>query len=265
MSNWEVFEQNSCAYLNKYYANENVIFKKVGGSDATLSDIEVIKDGKTLFFIEAKMSGAQCGQFVLLDNNEEFVYSTGNKSLENEYSIIITKYINENYANFKSVSTSPIPIMIGQNILTNWVINHYLSKSVKFIITGYDRNNFIILPLDKLNNYFDITANFRVKRSGSRKLPLKYVNNAQAIINKEYKAGTIYYLDKKAFIKIYDKIPDKISLLGESYTYYLVHEEYDIYQIRILSNTANANVIFSCKLKQNQNREDLSKFENAIK
>lgn len=264
MNNWKLFEEPSCKFLTENYSNGDVLFRSVGGSDSTLSDIEVIIDGNLKFFIESKMSGAQCGQFVLLDTNDNFIYSPRNKSIENEYSIYIMNYINRNYIDFKSVSTKSIPINLGQSIFANWIINHYLSKNVKYIITGYDLNNFIIFPLNKFNEYFNITANFRVKKSGSRDLSKIHANEAQSIINKFYKADDIYYKNNKAFIKIYNELPMNITLAGEFYNYYLVHNIDNIYHVRMLSNTFNANVIFSCNLKQNQNINDLLIFKNDV-
>ena len=81
----EEFERSCFDYLEKYYKTENTDFYHEGGMDSTKSDIAVIKHGKIGFYIEAKDSSAQSGQFVLLPNEdtETFIFSPRNKSKPN--------------------------------------------------------------------------------------------------------------------------------------------------------------------------------------
>ena len=56
-------------------------------------------------------------------------------------------------------------------ILANWIIQIYKDKGVKFFIT----NNYTILPVERFQDYFDISAKYRTKRSGSRNVGKKNV------------------------------------------------------------------------------------------
>ena len=72
----EEFELECFEYLEKKYKSINVKFKHHNTADSTQSDIEVIINKESVFFIEAKNSAAQSGQFVLLadDKNKKFIF-----------------------------------------------------------------------------------------------------------------------------------------------------------------------------------------------
>ena len=79
MKEWEQFENEATKFLNSRFGSYARFFQK-GGSDSTIPDIRVeTHTGKT-FYIEAKHSPAQCGQFVLLPDIESghFRYSEKN-------------------------------------------------------------------------------------------------------------------------------------------------------------------------------------------
>lgn len=67
MATWDNFEIEATRYLeNKFGSFASFVHQ--GGADSTVPDIFVrLKSGKS-FYIEAKHSPAQCGQFVLLPN-----------------------------------------------------------------------------------------------------------------------------------------------------------------------------------------------------
>ncbi|NLL06939.1 MAG: hypothetical protein GX270_14410 [Clostridiaceae bacterium] len=96
MENWQLFEQECCDYLNSHLKDYPFSFKCSGGSDSTSSDIEVMRNDTSVFSIEAKLSPSQSGQFVVLDNNNEFSYSPRNKFSSNIYSRKIVSYLNKN-------------------------------------------------------------------------------------------------------------------------------------------------------------------------
>ena len=86
MEQWEEFEIQCTNYLNKKFGTY-AEFIHQGGSDSTIPDILVNTNSGNSFFIEAKHSPAQCGQFVLLPNLEtkSFEYSTLNVNCINKY------------------------------------------------------------------------------------------------------------------------------------------------------------------------------------
>ena len=59
-----------------------------------------------------------------------------------------------------------IAVNDGKKIFSSWISDFYKEKNVKFFIT----NNFIIVPVEEISDYFEIKAKYRVKRSGSSSL-----------------------------------------------------------------------------------------------
>ena len=57
---------------------------------------------------------------------------------------------------------------------------------------------------------------------------------------------------------------DKLRIKGEKYIYYFVKIDENTFRIRKLSNTNNANVIFSINLKSHQLLNDLELFIKFI-
>lgn len=160
----EKFELESFEYLKDNYSNNNIKFIHHNTTDSTKSDIEVFINGKSKFFIEAKDMAAQSGQFVLLSNDDEklFTFSPRNKSVPNEMTNIIIEYMNKNYDRFNNAGTSGEKIDIDASIFVKWIIEHYKEKKVKYFISK--KNNIIILPIDKFGDYFEVSANFRIKK-----------------------------------------------------------------------------------------------------
>ncbi len=74
MALWEEFEIDCTEYLNRKFGKyANFIHK--GGADSTLPDIFVKTVSGNSFYIDAKYSPAQCGQFVLFPNIETNSFS----------------------------------------------------------------------------------------------------------------------------------------------------------------------------------------------
>lgn len=125
--------------------------------------------------MDVKYCPAQCGQFVLLPDSENniFRYSNRNKSRINIYSQKILNYMNCHFKDFKEVGTKGKDISMenDSDIFANWIIQIYKDKGVKFFIT----NNYTILPVERFQDYFDISAKYRTKRSGSRNVGKKNV------------------------------------------------------------------------------------------
>lgn len=263
MGNWQEFEDACVDFLNHEYGNSSLKFIGAGKSDSTSSDIKVMKNGQILFDMESKMPESQSGQFVLLDNDYEFIFSDKNKSNQNEFTDLIITYINSNYDIFKNVSTKSIPISLSTVIFENWIKGYYKSKNVKFIISADKNYNFIIFPIEKYGSYFSITGNFRIKTSGSGNLPKKYETEVKEIFEYNFSPCTIVREEEKAYIVTDYNLPDKIKIQGRDYRFQF-NEHGDKYLIRKLSNTNNANVIFSIKLRKHQESKDLNEFLKEI-
>ena len=149
MTNWQEFEHGCSVYLNSKFGRF-ATFNAEGGSDSTISDIKACtSDGKS-FYIEAKKSPAQCGQFVLLPDvsTKTFKYSASNATPQNAFSSAIIAHMEKSFDEYKDAGTKGKSINIenGNKIFTSWIIQYYQTKGVKFIITN---NNFINLIFKK--------------------------------------------------------------------------------------------------------------------
>ena len=166
MESWKEFEKSCYSYLVRAYGNV-CSFEPHGESDSTNSDIEVSTKRNGTFFIEAKEDVAQCGQFVLFpdEENGEFIYSPRNKSRLNTYSQNIIDYMNDNFDDFVAAGTRGQDIDVPESIFCGWIKNYYATKNVRFFITK-DRD-YIIFPIERFDEYFSVSATYRIKKSGS--------------------------------------------------------------------------------------------------
>lgn len=254
---WKEFEIFCVNYLNNTYGNK---FAKKGESDSTESDI--LFTGKEPFYIEAKMPHSQCGQFVLIPNKAEqkFDYSPRNKSEINLYTLEIIHFMSENFAEYSNLSTKGKIIPLPESVFVNWIKEYYKSKDVRFFITYND--DFIVFPIEHFEHYFSVSCTYRIKKSGSRHLNSKSLPDFKQALDKEGISYTIRGLELHSDENIHDK-----RIAGENKDF-LIKEDNGVYQVKILSNTFNANVIFSISLKNNIHpsilNEDRKIFEAAI-
>lgn len=243
------------------YAFTGTSFTLLGASDSTNSDI-VATSKDDSFFIEVKMDNSQSGQFVVLADTNRFYPSLANKNPDNPLNQTILDFMNSKFASLTKPGTNGKPLDLPKNILLSWVINHYKFKGVRFIITQDNKGEFIIFPLEKLDDYFQISATYRVKRSGSSSPSEK---NFMEITSLVQDPGAKYHKHevKKTLVQT-TKYSDKQKLIGQNYSYQLNEIDSGMFEIRRLSNTANPNVIFTLKLIGHQQKEDLVLFEQSI-
>lgn len=255
---WKTFEEECTSYLNRKYG---IKFEQQGESDSTVSDILYCGE-KKCFYIEAKMPNAQCGQFVLLPNFKKgvFKYSSKNKANENEYTRMIIDFMNSNFYEFCDSGTAGSDINMPKSVFYGWIVNYYKEKGAEFFITK-DRGEFLIFPIDQFPKYFDVTAKYREKKSGSSSL------NSSNKSDFEYAmgiAGIDFSFSELDIIS--DRNLDGVKVNGKKYDY-LLRENGSTYKVRKLSNTRNANVIFSIELMDydvEEQKKDVIQFENTI-
>lgn len=262
MAEWEKFETDSTDYLNQVFG-EHARFDCRGGSDSTVSDIEVMTISGKRFYIEAKHCPAQCGQFVLLPNVGEgrFEYSRQNATSLNSYSKAIMEYMNRFFDEYKEAGTvgKVIEMENGPHIFASWIIKAYKDKGAEFIIT----NGNLILPVDDLLKYFNVSAKYRVKRSGSSSVGTGRL------------AAVSEYLEGHFDLTSIQKSGDKLFITSDSYLHnrrfviagieYMISRRDQSYEIRRLSNTFNANVIFSIDLKDGVRGLTYEEFASFLK
>lgn len=262
------FELESLDYLINNYGNNEIKFIHHNTADSTGSDIEVIKNGNSIFFIEVKDTSAQSGQFVLLPNDvtRSFEFSPRNRSVPNEMTRIMIEYMNADYERFNDADTAGEELYIDPNIFTKWIIGHYKSKNVKYVISK--RINMVICPIDKFGEYFSVSAKFRIKKSGSSEPSSKYVYSVIATLQNDYGLTDVYQYAVNKKKKLFVNAPihlSKVRFELGNYTYYLSPQEKSNYfEVRQLSNTRNKNVIFSINVIKEQEPKDLIQFEAEL-
>ncbi len=243
MAIWEDFELECTDYLNRKFG-AYATFIHQGGADSTVPDIFVkTKSGKQ-FYIEAKHSPAQCGQFVLLPDiaKSSFEYSRQNVNRINAYAKMIMEHMDESFDEFREAGTvgKDIQMENGSRIFSDWIIQTNKEKGAKYFIT----NNFVILPIEYFSDYFEITAKYRIKRSGSGDVGknrissvLNHIAAADYVINNSRIDGN------KLFIQSQQNLHNR-RFIYQQYEY-MFSQRGNEYEVRKLSNTYNANVIFS--------------------
>ena len=247
MAIWEEFEIQCTEHLNNRFG-AYAKFLHQGGADSTVPDILVKTNKGNSFYIDAKHSPAQCGQFVLLPDLETgtFEYSRLNVNRINRYAQMIMDYMNDDFDAFREAGTvgKDIDMPNGSDIFANWIIQAYKDKGTDFFIT----NNFTILPIEHISDYFDITAKYRIKRSGSGNVGKSRLKPVMDYISTHnYVITDSRIVEDKLFVISPQQLHDhRFILCGIEYMFSLRENEYEL---RKLSNTYNANVIFSIKHK----------------
>lgn len=263
MKQWEKFEDDCYEYLQNTYKAYHAAFKHNGRANSTVSDIAVIKNNEIAYFIETKMSHAQSGQFVLLPDevSHEFTFSPKNKSTPNFLTDMITQYMNTNFDKFHKAGTTGVALDTDTNIFSEWIVNYYTKKNVKYFMTK--GTSYIIFPIEKFGKYFDVTAKYRIKKSGSSTPAKKDIPTLIKLLEDTYKVTFSHIDGKKLFVSSSADIA-KIRFEHNKFTYYLAPKNTNEYEVRKLSNTYNMNVIFSISLKQSQDLSDLKSFEDDL-
>ncbi len=254
MTNWIEFEMECTNYLNNRFG-AYAHFIHQGGTDSTVPDILVKTKRGDSFYIDAKHSPAQCGQFVLLPDisSRTFEYSKQNANTINVYAKKIMEHMNKQFDEFREAGTAGKDIIMenASSIFSAWIVQTYKEKGAKFFIT----NNHTILPVERFREYFDVTAKYRIKRSGSGnvgKSRLTLVLND--IQSHDYAITNSRMEGAKLFITSTKNLHNLRFILREYE--YMFSQRGTEYEIRKLSNTYNANVIFS--IKQINNNPGLS-------
>lgn len=262
MKNWENFELECTDYLNSAFGKEyGCEFRNLGSHDATAPDIIVTKNGSPVFSIETKMPEAQCGQFVLKpdDTKHTFIFSSKNKCPHNYHVKAIIAAMAERYDTCAQSSADDLPI--PEELIHNWVKDYYLNhKGSRYFITRNDRGKYIIAPVERLEEYFDFSAKFRIKASGSSIPTRNNRREIEAILDEGgFDHGPIVIEKKTAFVEM-NAWDDKFKLQGSKYRYQFKNTGGNRYEIRRLANTRNANFIVSIRLKNTGLPDETAQF-----
>jgi len=273
VKNWQICEKECFEYINKKFQCKNFDFTMDGGSNSSKSDIHVSKNGISIFYIEAKMQKAQCGQFVVFPNKNEnnFIYSRENKYPENLQTSLIIEKMSANFSKYRNPNTKGIFLDIDKTYLYDWVYHFYReNKDVKYFIieksvgnNDLSDENFIIFPIEHFYKYFDISAIYRTKKSGSSN-PTKndFTDIKSALDSKGFEVKKIFQENKYIYAEI-NAAPITYKITGEK-NRYQIKPENNKFKITKLSNTSNPNIIFEITLIGEQNDRDLEKFKSEF-
>lgn len=159
---WETFEEECYEYLKAKYPHAD--FDDLGKHNSNVPDIAVRAQHDD-FYMEIKKPVAQSGQFVLKPLNGKFIFSPNNKTTPNEYTERMISEMNRDFAKYSNAGTSGEKLDLSSAIFYGWIMDYYAKKGVKYFISK--KNNYVIFPTEKLPEYFDVSAVYRVKKSGS--------------------------------------------------------------------------------------------------
>lgn len=263
ISNWEIHEKECYQYLKNVFG-QDAEFIHHGGSDSTISDIQVRTKNGQSFWIECKSPQAQSGQFVAIPKDGRFYFSERNKSLPNEISEFIINIMNRDFYKYSNAGTAGIGLDINSDIFAYWIKNMYKKKGVKYFITHSTTGKYVILPLDDISRYYSIGATFRAKKSGSSNVAKSSQEMvAQKIVESlNVSASQIEYGVKMRVDS--PLIADKQKIEINGYVYMFSKTPDGCFIIRRLSNTNNLNVIFSISLKNESGLSEES-FRSMLK
>ena len=243
MQKWEQFEIDCTNYLQENY--KDMIFEHNGGSNSTTSDIKVNNE----YYIEVKHTPAQCCQFVLFPENNYFYYSQDNKNPLNQYSAKIIDYMNQKYEYYSDKNKKAKPIIYDncQADFFGCIKEFYAHKNVKYFIT----NDFLIVPIDNIQDVFEVSAVYRVKKSGSKNPNKSIILELSKYIAEKCLITAVEYDGKHLIVDTNVDINKQIlTYNGNNFMFSIKNGRYIVRQ---LSNTSNSNVIFSLKLLKNKN------------
>lgn len=249
---WKDFEENAFEYLKNEYSNFSFLkFKKHGGSNSNIPDIEILKNNKFLFYLECKLKESQIGQFVVLKDlkSSSFIFSSANKGNELRAQAII-KHMNDQFEYYSSKKS--VALRCSKNEMIDSVKSYLSSKKVKFLISSNHHSDFVKYPIritkaDNIEKHFDISGVYREKKSGSSNLPAKDLENFKNILGMKFSSFKIEQSKGKTYVSFGESAP-KSPYLKNS-LYFLSKKNELHFEVRKLSNTNNSNVIFKLEPK----------------
>ena len=250
MKKWENFERDISDYVNDLLRNYDITVRKLGSSDSTIPDIEIVlnKSNKK-FFIETKMPLSQTSQFVVEIKNGQFIYGSKNKFKSNKFSEEIIELLNNDFDFYKNVTQTGMVVPVPETIAVGWIASNMENKNVKFIISIDSSNNKKIIPLNEFDAFFNIKTILRRKKSGSQSIPKRFYDDFKRQIENRFTKYKIFSENNKLFISIPVDLSKKecyieSNLLDDGKKYFLSKKDKNIYEVKLTSATNNPTVIF---------------------
>lgn len=270
MKKGEKFEVLAKDYLSHTLSPYGVTVNKIGGSNSTKTDIVIKKSDTDICNIECKESISQSSQFVVKKDHEEgnFNLSDKNKSQPTEASHLIVEHMNNHSKHYSAVSLNnkQVDLLCSTDLMYEHICSDLSNKS-DFIITAtksgislleesLERNapwtNGLLIKISQIKEVFDVSGKYRIKTSGTRKATANHIKDSPLKIREIDRS---YYVhDRNNSLPKYQSNGLYLSPSGEK----------GLRKVKKTSETKNANVIFSLKIKSTIKMEldisDLHKF-----
>ena len=250
LQKWEIFQDEATDFLDNYF---NANFTMEGGFDSTTSHITVRNINQVITTIEAKFGSTQAGQIVLLSDGSKFSFCDKSKNDSNSYTQEIIKYLNSNYASFAGVNTASIHVDISDTTLFNWVKAIYLEKNVEWIISSkkfnkLTLNDLLFIPINEIENYFDISLVFRRKKTGNTHIPGKDIVDFKTQLDLICEDYEIKKTDNKYLLTLNSRLSN--FNIGSKYLLSMTNVDCQYYIKKKDINT-NPNIMFQLNIKDN--------------
>lgn len=257
---WEMFESEAVLFLEQALCKTGCVVCKCGGHNSRESDIQIFIGDGSSFFVETKMPKSQTSQFVLDVQDTGVFFSENNFSKKNWYSLRILKFLNNKFNDISEIRCSgPQVLEIPKKVSFGYIKRDFREKGIKFVVSKDLDNKFTVIPIERLDKFFDVKCILRRKKSGSRKLSEKYSEDFEKSVGSNLDVR-ILKEDNRHFVVSKEPISRGncyINSMGyPNIRYFLSRKSENMYEVRILSNTNNINVIFSLDRKRNIDIED---------
>lgn len=251
---WEMFESEAVLFLEQALCKTDCVVCKCGGHNSRESDIQIFAGDGSSFFVETKMPKSQTSQFVLDVQDTGIFFSENNLSKKNWYSLKILKFLNNKFNDISEIRCfGPQVLDVPKKVSFGYIKKDFKEKGIKFVVSRDKSNNFVVIPIERLDWFFDVKCILRRKKSGSRKLSEKYSEDFEKSVMSNLnvrilKEGNRYFVVSEEPISRGNCYIDSVG--HSDIRYFLSQKSENVYEIRILSNTNNINVIFSLDRKQ---------------
>lgn len=269
MRSWEESEKRCEAYLNENYSTEKVVFKRKGGHDSNVCDILVMCNNRPCFFMDVKQCSSQAGQFVLFPDYKKgrFVFSEKNKESQTESCLRIIDMMNSRFLHYADEKRKKLPLpadYTSMGIYASWIVDFYREKGARFFIFENKKLEYFIFPIESLLHYCSVNGCYRVKKSGTRTLPVSERSILKEFVERTFPTSEII-VDGEKFLFTVSPNLESFHDIVKGMKYFFACDN-GLCEVRKESKTFNRNVIFQLSLNEgvSQRMSDLLVFEQAL-
>lgn len=181
----EDYQLKCLNFLNKFIQVSGVTFVLKSNLNYGFGYIYVMYQAnsfdypKELFCIDVLFSDLQVGQITVIKKNKKYDLSERcNKvSLNNKYSKNLVLYINRHFKKYAKPSLNGF-IFDDHKLIVKWCKEQFEIKKIKFVIcpNADELDDLSIIPIGKIDSFFNINGRFRIKTSGSDNVTLKNID-----------------------------------------------------------------------------------------